>query len=188
MIQEIMNRALLALLPVGLAALNLGCSSQRATVREAHANRESARTIEALNALRNDINTRYGYRNAAPRINLGPCGRFARDFRTAWNARFPDPVTIAFIMSTDGSNCRHVLVELPDGNYFDGGGGVMTAAALLNLYPDSRIEHMTQFDHQLLDQRSYGLNRSYFECPNYSDEFTQRTIGKHLNALRDRTE
>jgi hypothetical protein len=176
-------RVLLALPLVGPVALILGCSGQRATLREANANGEAGRRIEALNALRDDINTQYGYRNSAPRVNLGPCGRFARDFRIAWNARFPDPVTIAFIMSTDGGHCRHVLIRLPDGNYFDGGSGVITAPALLNLHPNSRIEEMPDFDHQLLDERSYGLNRSYPACPNYSDEFTQSTIDKHLSRL-----
>src|SRR5712692_4989426 len=73
-------------------------------------------------------------RDGAPRINLGPCGRFARDFRARWNARFRDPVTIAFIMSNDGATCHHVLVKLPDGRYFDGGNGVVTDTALMRLF------------------------------------------------------
>ena len=34
-----------------------------------------------LNSLHNEINIVYGYFDGKPRINLGPCGRFARDFR-----------------------------------------------------------------------------------------------------------
>jgi len=36
---------------------------------------------------------------------------------------------------------------------------------------------------KLLDQRSYGLDRTYPECPNYSDRFTQQAIEKRLDAL-----
>ena len=70
-----------------------------------------------------------------------------------------------------------------DGNYFDGGNGVVTDKALMRLFSDSRIEQMKEFDLKLLDQRSYGLNRSYPECPNYSDEIMQQAIEKRLAAL-----
>ena len=161
----------------------LGCSGPRDTIREIRATCQPADMVEALNALRNDINARYGYRDGAPRVNLGPCGRFARDFRARWNARFRDPVTIAFIMSNDGATCHHVLVKLPDGTYFDGGNGVVTESALMRLFSDSRIEEMKDFDLKLLDQRSYGLDRRYPECPIYSDKFTQQAIEKRLAAL-----
>lgn len=145
---------------------------------------DPAMAVHALNHLRNDIDARYGFRNGAPRINLGPCGRFARDFRERWNARFREPVTIVFVMSnSDASNCHHVLVKLPDGTYFDGGNGVMTEEFLKTLYSDIHIDEMKNFDFELLDKRSYGLGRSYPECPNYSDEFTQRAIQKRLTEL-----
>ncbi len=139
--------------------------------------------VEALNALRNDVNAAYGFRDGAPRVNLGPCGRFARDFRERWNARFRDKADIAFVMAGDGSQCHHVLVRLPDGSFYDGGNGVMTARTLLKLYADARIEDMKQFDPVLLDRRSYGLARDYPECPNYSDALTQRLIDTHLARL-----
>ena len=152
-------------------------SGRRASYRPADAN-------GPLDALRDDINARYGFRNGNPRINLGPCGRFARDFRERWNARFREPVTIAFIMSnSDTSNCFHVLVRLPDGRYYDGGNGVMTEKFLAARYPDGHIEVMKQFDFELLDQRSYGLGRTYSECPNYSDDFTRQVIEKRLSEL-----
>jgi hypothetical protein len=140
--------------------------------------------VKSLTALRDDLNARYGFRNGNPRINLGPCGRFARDFRERWNSQFEKPATIAFIMSnSDASNCFHVLVRLPDGHYYDGGKGVMTATSLTARYPDGHIEEMKQFDFELLDKRSYGLGRTYSECPNYSDEFTRQAIEKRLSEL-----
>jgi hypothetical protein len=166
-------------------AIVCGAASPRRT--SANASYRSAEIVETLNALRNDMNARYGFRNGAPRINLGPCGRFARDFRERWNALFAEPVTIAFVISNqDPANCFHVLVRLPDGRYFDGGNGVMTAEFLRTLYSDGHIEEMKQFDFALLDKRSYGLRRSYPECPNYSDEFTRRIIANRLSALATR--
>ena len=140
--------------------------------------------VELLNSLRNDITARYGFLDGAPRVNLGPCGRFARDFRELWNARLRQPITIAFIMSnSDTSNCHHVVVKLPDGKYFDGGNGVVTEEFLRTLYPDSHIDEMKRFDHDLLDKRSYGLGRAYPECANYSDEFTRGAIETRLSEL-----
>jgi hypothetical protein len=138
---------------------------------------------DALNRLRNEINAAYGYRDCAPRINLGPCGRFAKAFREQWNARFKDPINIVFVMAVDRDECFHVLVRLPDGNYFDGGNGVVTDRALLAEYTGGRLEEMTRFDPALLDKRSYGLNRTYPVCPNYSDELTARLIETHLSLL-----
>jgi hypothetical protein len=162
----------------------MGCSAHHQGLRKSCATSESAEMVEALNALRIDMNVRYGFRNGAPRVNLGPCGRFARDFREGWNARFAERATIAFIMSDrDPSNCYHVLVKLPDGRYFDGGNGVMTRAFLHTLFPDGHIDEMKDFDFALLDKRSYGLGRTYPECLNYSDEFTRAAIDKHLSEL-----
>ncbi len=163
-----------------LSVLN-GCSTRPAPVIEPTTNYSTAEMEAALSGLRNDINARYGFRHGTPRINLGPCGRFARDFRERWNARFREPVTIVFIMAnSDASNCYHVLTRLPDGRYFDGGNGVMTEAFLKRRYPDGHIEEMKDFDFELLDKRSYGLGRTYPECSNYSDEFTRRAIEIHL--------
>jgi len=170
---------LLLLLTCGIA----GCRSPGLGAREDTESGPPAARVEALNALRNDINAQYGYRDGAPRINLGPCGRFAKLFREQWNARFAGQVNIAFIMSGDGSNCHHVLVKFPDGSYFDGGNGVVTENALMKFYADSRIEEMKEFDLKLLDKRSYGLNRNYPECPSYSDDFSASVIGRRLAAL-----
>jgi hypothetical protein len=161
-----------------------GCSSPHSTIQASRAAYDPVLANRVLHDLREDINGRYGFRDGAPRINLGPCGRFARDFRERWNARFREPVTIAFLMSTrDASNCYHVLVKLPDGRYCDGGNGVMTEQFLMTLYSEMRIEEMKEFNFALLDKRSYGLGRSYPECPNYSDKFTQRAIETRLAEL-----
>jgi len=143
--------------------------------------------VAVLNDLRNDINLVYGFENGWPRVNRGPCGRFAKAFREHWNARFKQHIDIAFVMSpdmSDGVGCNHVIVKLPDGNYFDGGSGVVPGPTLLRQFgPGNRIEEMPEFDLALLDKRSYGLNRSYGLCPNYSDETTAQIIDKHLARL-----
>ena len=136
-----------------------------------------------LDHLRDEINASYGFRDGVPRINLGPCGRFARDFREQWNARFPDKVHIAFVMSDDGATCHHVLLKLPDGNYYDGGNGVMPAKKLSELYANSHVDEMIDFDAKLLDKRSYGLGRSYPVCSNYSDTLTNKLIRNNLERL-----
>jgi hypothetical protein len=141
--------------------------------------------ITILNRLRDETNAQYGLRNGVPRVNLGPCGRFARDFWKEWNKRFSNDATLVFVMSRDGSVCHHVLVKLPNGNYFDGGNGVIAEEPLLHLYSDSHIEEMQKFDLKLLDQRSYGLKRDYPVCPNYSDAWTAKAIEQCLSALQE---
>jgi hypothetical protein len=136
-----------------------------------------------LNGLRDEINGHYGYLDGVPRVNRGPCGRFAKAFRERWNARFRAEVHIAFVMPNDGGECCHVLVQLPGGSYFDGGNGVLSERALLALHPDSRVEEMVAFDPGLLDRRSGGLDRTYGRCPNYSDPVTAAIIEKHLALL-----
>ena len=138
---------------------------------------------EVLNGLRDDINAAYGFRDGAPRINLGPCGRFARDFNERWNERFADKTHIAFVMTADGAQCHHVLVRLADGNCYDGGNGVISPRTIQALYPGSRLEDMPEFDASLLDRRSHGLGRTYPECPEYSDALTRRLIDRHLARL-----
>jgi hypothetical protein len=45
---------------------------------------------------------------------------------------------------------------------------------------------MKKFDFELLDKRSYGLRRTYPECPNYSDTFPQQVIAKQLSEVLDK--
>lgn len=87
-------------------------------------------------------------------------------------------------MTLDGSECKHIVVRLPDGNLFDGGFGVVTDAAIQMILTGIRVDEMTDFDIKLLDKWSYGLDRSYPNCPNYSDEVTRKIIADHLNQLQ----
>jgi hypothetical protein len=141
------------------------------------------RWTESLNRLRDSINDACGFRDGVPRVNLGPCGRFAKSFYEQWNARLSPKVTIAFVMSQDGSECHHVVIKLPDGRFFDGGNGVLPEQELTKLWSGSHIEEMKTFDLKLLDKRSYGLKRGYPVCPNYSDQTTAKLIAKCLADL-----
>src|SRR5438045_7408624 len=100
-----------------------GCLSERQGGAKPEFNPQKT---QALAELRDEINSHYGFREGVPRVNLGPCGRVARDFREEWNATFSQKINIAFVMSADKSQCYHVLVKLPDGRFFDGGNGVMS--------------------------------------------------------------
>lgn len=75
------------------------------------------------------------------------------------------------------------MVRLPDGHLYDGGYGVVTDEALKRFIPDSRLDEMHEFDLATLDKWSYGLGRSYLQCPDYSDNITRKIIREHLDAL-----
>ena len=153
-------------------------------VKQQHPVALSDRQVAVLNELRNEVNYIYGYDDGYPRVNLGPCGRFAKAFREQWNARFRHKINIVFVMTPAGDHCHHVLVKLPDGNYFDGGNGVIPGPTLLKQFsPGTRLDEMVEFDLKLLDKWSYGLGRKYPRCPNYSDETTARLIESHLAKL-----
>jgi hypothetical protein len=168
--------------PWGLAAVVAAAGLLTAVASRRH-DPERPSQEAVLNGLRDEINVHYGYLDGVPRVNRGPCGRFAKAFRERWNARFRAAVHIAFVMPNDGGECCHVLVKLPGGSYFDGGNGILSGRALLALHPDSRVEEMRTFDPGLLDRRSGGLNRTYGRCPNYSDAVTAAIIEKHLALL-----
>jgi hypothetical protein len=147
--------------------------------------REEERQQKILNLLRDQINLAYGFRSGVPRVNLGPCGQFAKAFHEQWNARFGEKARIAFVMSPDGNQCYHVAVRLPGGCYYDGGNGVMAGKALLKPWPKgARIDEMMEFDLRRLDKWSYGLERTDPRCPNYSGEKTTRLIEDHLAMLQ----
>jgi hypothetical protein len=141
--------------------------------------------VTVLTGLRDDINSLYGYdTNGTPRINCGPCARFAILFRQRWNARFRDPVTIAFVMSDDGIECGHVALKFVDGSYFDGGNGVVSEQQLRKMFANRALEEMVEFDRDLLSRRVGGLDHErYPNCPHYSDAVTSRLIEKHLARL-----
>jgi hypothetical protein len=170
-----------------IAVALLGCSCREVTPKAAAPPALTDQQVTVLNALRDEINSFYGFVDGSPRINRGPCGRFARLFHEQWNARFEQKINIVFVMmpgKPDGVGCDHVLVKLPDGSYYDGGGGVMSAAELLKKFrAGDWIDEMKDFDFALLDKRSYSLRRSYELCPNYSDKTTAKIIAKHLDQL-----
>jgi hypothetical protein len=138
-----------------------------------------------LNGLRDEINANYGYMlNGTPRINCGPCARFAIAFRERWNAQFHEQVTLACVLSHDRKDAGHVAIRFADGYYYDGGNGVMTEQQLQALYPSHPIEEMVEFDQNLLDQRVGGLDRDFYsECPNHSEDLTVELIEKYLALL-----
>lgn len=140
--------------------------------------------VQALNELRDDINEYYGSHEGGPRINSGPCGRFAKLFFEKWNELFVEKLTISFIMSADSSECYHVLVKLPNSRYYDGGSGIMKQNKMLKRYADGTyIVDMLEYDFELLDEMSYGLEREYELCPNYSDVKTSEIIERNLAQI-----
>ena len=168
---------------IAVSALCLCSCQQPAIQKGADISKLSDKQVATLNGLRDEINLTYGYVDGWPRIDRGPCGRFAKLFYEHWNERFHPQVTIAFIMTTNGI-CDHVLIKLPDGSYYDGGNGVISGVTLLREFRNGdRIEEMFHYDYSLLDQRSYSLKRSYELCTNYSDEMTATIIDKHLALL-----
>jgi hypothetical protein len=171
------------------AALLVGCQRPSPGTGESEPSAATVRRdrqTEVLNELSNEINLTYGYKDGIPRINIGPCGRFAKTFRDQWNGRFQRKINIVFLMAPD-DHCCHVLVKLPEGTYFDGGNGIRSGPTLLDKFaqftPGVRIEEMVEFDLKLLDKHSHGLDRTYEHCPNYSDEITSKIIDKHLAKL-----
>jgi hypothetical protein len=138
-----------------------------------------------LNRLRDEINALYGFdANGTPRINCGPCARFAILLRDQCRGRFGQVLNIACVMSPDGTECGHVLLKFPDGSYYDGGNGVVSDEQVLARYAHCSIEEMAVFDRQLLDERVGGLNHDHYPlCPNYSDATSARLIERHLALI-----
>lgn len=63
------------------AALFVGCQRPSPGTGESTPSATTARLdrqTEVLNELSNEINSTYGYKDGIPRINIGPCGRFAK--------------------------------------------------------------------------------------------------------------
>lgn len=145
-----------------------------------------------LNQLKTDVNLAFGFQNGHPRVDLGPCGSFAREFYESWNERFSESgsVQIAFIKILNGQYCRHVLIRLPSGLFFDGGLGVMTEAEVYKLYrevngqidPTISIEVMQGFDSALWEQNS--VPPPYPDSPDYSQEIARQLIDHHLDELK----
>lgn len=141
-------------------------------------------TIYELNRLSNDMNDLYGYVNipgenfGEPAINSGPCAPFAKIFFDCWNKRFSEKVNIVFIMIKNSDECWHVLIRLPNRQLFDGGFGLHDDSKYIDQFD---IEDMLTFDINLLEQRSYGMDRAYPRyCPDFSVTAVKDIIEKHL--------
>lgn len=126
------------------------------------------RIASELNGLSRMINHEFGMDGPVPRINCGPCGRFAKIFRDEWRNRFGQELKFVFVLTYDRSDCVHVLVRLPDGNYFDGGLGVISREMLDAEFFHSPIVEQQEYDLMELNERSYGLLREYPECPEFN--------------------
>ena len=90
--------------------------------------RESSPIHQVLNQISEALNALYGHKGTVPRINLGPCGSVAQIFHACWNEKFSNQATVCFILVPGSDTCAHIFIKLPDGNYFDGGYGVITPA------------------------------------------------------------
>ena len=143
--------------------------------------------VATLNSLRDEVNASYGFKDGTPRINCGPCIRFAIAFRDRWNARFPAKVQFACLLMPP--LCGHVAIKLPNGDFFDGGHGVMSERKLTAMYSDCVLQEMPDLDMTMFGERDVqllsvpigGQNPDhYLECPNYSDDLTAKLIDKYL--------
>ena len=149
------------------------------------------RKERALARLSNKINDAFGFSEEqgyeGPRINLGPCGPFAFDFLRVWNNLSRSPVHIVFVMKAKSDECWHIAIRLSNGKLFDGGIGIHN-----DKHYDSKdyyLEDMTQLEMTLLEQRSYGLNRSYpRHCPNFDRDLMRKIIVEQLEWLFFRSE
>ncbi len=134
-----------------------------------------------LNDLKNEVNQLLGFHEGIPRINYGPCGVFAFLFYQAWNRRFADKVHICFVMTQKWDECDHVVIRLPNGQFYDGGIGVHSDA---NYLPQFVIDEMLEYDHDTLEKWSYGLDRTYPRfCPDFNRQKIREIIECHLDRL-----
>ena len=70
-------------------------------------------------------------------------------------------------MRQSPTECKHVLVILPDGSLFDGGVGVHDLGAYKRIGYDLVV--MEKYDLEILHKHSHGLNRTYpVNCPDFS--------------------
>jgi hypothetical protein len=141
-----------------------------------------------LNQLSDEINKLYGYVTIAgdnfgePAINSGPCGPFANVFFKLWNQKFTEKVNIVFIIVKNSDECWHTLIRLPNGLFFDGGCGIHTEDKYKEQFD---IEDMIEYDIELLEKRSHGLNRKYPRyCPDFSIDIITNLIRNYLDIIK----
>nr|AIA14467.1 Unknown Function [uncultured bacterium] len=139
------------------------------------------KAYEALAQIKEENNQSFGFHEGIPRINYGPCGVFAKLFYDKWNALFSDKCHICFILTHTQDECDHVAIRLPSGELYDGGVGVHDENEHI---PKFMIENMLNYDEQLLDKWSYGLDRTHQRfCPNFDRALVENIISTKLEAL-----
>ena len=143
------------------------------------------KVISSLNNLSKAINELFGifYTQGGKKINYsinnGPCGPFANEFYIQWNLRFYNQVKIAFVMNQVPFESKHVLIKLPNEDLFDGGLGVHKR----NIYEKSKVIVMEKYDLEILNKYSWGLDRKYPHCPNFSKKEASSLIVKCLENI-----
>lgn len=131
-----------------------------------------------LEKIKKEINEEYGFHDGIPRINYGPCGVFAKIFFEKWNELFDKKIHICFILTLEKDECDHIVVRLPSGELYDGGIGIHSDNEHLNKF---LIDEMIDYDEQLLEKWSYGLDRAYPRfCPDFKREKVEKIIHSNL--------
>lgn len=139
------------------------------------------KAYETLAHIKDEINHAYGFHDGIPRINYGPCGVFAKLFYEKWNILFSDKCHICFILTHSQEECDHVAIRLPSGELYDGGVGVHDENEHI---PQFIIEDMLNYDDNLLDKWSYGLDRTYPRfCPDFDRSLVENIISTKLTTL-----
>jgi hypothetical protein len=142
----------------------------------------NSNAIKALKNIQKEINEEYGFHEGIPRINYGPCGIFAKIFLDKWNLLFEEKVYICFVMTPSRDECDHIVVRLPSGELYDGGIGIHTDVEYKNKF---LIDEMIEYDEQILEKWSYGLDRSYPRfCPSFNRETVEKIIYSNLDHIQ----
>jgi hypothetical protein len=143
----------------------------------------NVRITTELNGLSRALNQEFGTAGPVPLINCGPCGRFAKIFHDEWLARFGQRLKFVFILTYDRRDCVHVLVRLPDGNYFDGGLGVLSRELLDAEFFHPPVVEQQEYDLLELNERSYGLLREYPDCPKFNASKARQLVRSVLSCM-----
>ncbi|OYW71266.1 MAG: hypothetical protein B7Z24_02630 [Pseudomonadales bacterium 32-42-5] len=84
-------------------------------------------------------------------------------------------------MTLDLSECDHIVIRLPSGELYDGGIGIHNDDEYIEKFI---IDEMLQYDEELLEKWSYGLNRIYPRfCPNFNKKVVEKIVRNNLEAL-----
>ncbi len=145
----------------------------------------NSRSVAELNGLSRAVNQAFGVAGKTPLVNCGPCGRFAKVFRECWAERFGQWLNFVFVMTPDKRDCVHILVRLPDGNYFDGGLGVVSGELLKVEWFNAPIIEQTIYDLSEFEMRAHGLSAIHPDCPKYNDAVARHLVRQSLGTMED---